>query len=343
MTIPSNVLADRLRSMEGQLKSYAEEAARNGGRLKRHEGWRHEYLSFPYLIGAPDERVAQRFCDIFVNMTHLNPEAKIGPLPPGHDDGFMEKFTHMLEEYGHRFGGPPFDVIARARAPGLRYFENGEPIAVRMFRGYTHAPGPIVVKYGQRQFLEPMLASGRVRICPASYYGASSHNLAVRDDEIHRTFYIPTFRERLKGIGHTEFQGHRIEFGDDDIELPVIAPDYFLFSLCDSVYFRMPTDFDADSALIIRRPELFAQRLISAFLARWSDWEPMWGPVTYYDPYRDYSKLKVHEMTKHFGYTYQREVRIVMRAKRRPRAPLQPEFLEVGPMSEYAELVSASD
>lgn len=198
------------------------------------------------------------------------------------------------------------------------------------------------MKYGQHQFLEPMLRTGRLRICPASYYSASSHNAAVRDDEIHRTFYIPTFHERVRGIDHTYVDGYRLAYLDDDLVLPVVAPDYFLFSLCDSIYFRMPTDFDADSALIIRRPDLFAQRLISSFMARWPDWEPIWGPVTYYDPYRDYKKMKVHEMTKHFGYTYQREVRIVLRAKRPQSRLLQPEFLDIGPMTDYAELVSVA-
>lgn len=138
-----------------------------------------------------------------------------------------------------------------------------------------------------------------------------------------------------------DYQGHRIAFGDDDIVLPVVAPDYFLLSLCDSVYYRMPTDFDADSALIIKDPGRFAQRVISSFLVRFADWKPLYGPVTYYDPYRDYTKLSVHEMSKPFGYAYQREVRIVMQATRRPRQTLEPEFLDIGPMDDYAELLCA--
>jgi len=341
MKVTPEQIEHRLASAKEKLARYEQEAAKHGGMLRRHELWREAYLQFPYLIGAPDERVAERFCDIFLNMTHLTPEAKVGPLPPGQDDGFMEKFTHMLEELSSR-GGLTSDVATRATASARRYFANGEPIGVRMFRGYTPPSAPFVVKYGRREFLEPMLNAGRLRICPASYYNASSHNAAVRDDEIHRTFYIPTFHERIKGIDHTYVDGFRLTYDDDDLVLPVVAPDYFLFSLCDSIYYRMPTDFDADAALIIRRPELFAQRLISAFLAHWPDFEPIWGPVTYYDPYRDYAKMKVHEMTKHFGYTYQREVRVVLRAKGTPRQPLQPEFLDIGPMTDYAELVSAA-
>jgi len=46
-------------------------------------------------------------------------------------------------------------------------------------------------------------------------------------------------------------------------------------------------------------------------------------------------------MSKHFGYAYQREVRIVMEALRPQRQALQPEFLNIGPMDDYAELLSA--
>ncbi|MFV0297424.1 MAG: hypothetical protein ACK5JT_15015, partial [Hyphomicrobiaceae bacterium] len=311
MTVKPQQIKDRARTMKARLQYFEELAARQSGTLKRHETWRHEYASFPYLLGAPDDRLGSRFKDVFINQTELNSDAKIGLLPIGEEHSFMPKFTHLLEEYGLRTGGlPPPEVMAAATAPTAKYFENGEPIATKIFRGYVAPTTPFTVKYGRREFLEPMLSTGRLRICPASYYNDASHNAAVKDDEIHRTFFIPTFRECLKGIHHTVFQGHRIEYGDDDIVLPVEAPDYFLLSLCDSIYYRMPTDFDADAALIIREPVKFAQRVISAFLARYPDWKPHYGPVTYYDPYRDFTKMRVHQMSKHFGYAYQREVRI---------------------------------
>jgi hypothetical protein len=341
VTVAASLLRDRLRFIEDRCDAFANQMERNGGRLKRHEAWRHDYLSFPYLVGAPDERLARRFREVFFNTTELNPGAKIVPLPVEAADSYAAKFTHLLEEYGARNGGLPLAVVGEARKPIVAYFENGEPIAVRMFKGYTPPSSRFLVKYGRREFLEPMLYTGQLRICPASYYNDAAHNVAIKEDEIHRTFYIPTFRERLQGIHHIDFRGHRIEFGDDDIVLPIVAPDYFLYSLCDHIYYRIPTDFGADAALIIREPDLFAQRLISSCLARWPDWAPAYGPVTYYDPYRDYKKVRVHEMSKHFGYGYQREVRIVLRPKHEHPAGLQPEFLDIGAMTDYADLVYA--
>ncbi|WP_398473140.1 hypothetical protein [Tardiphaga sp.] len=343
MTVTPWQLKERARAMQARWQHFEDIAAKQHGALQRHETWRHEYASFPYLLGAPDERLDSRFRDVFINQTELSPDAKLGLLPIGDEHAFMAKFTHLLEEYALRTGHPlprP-EVISAARAPALKYFANGEPIATKIFSGYSIPTTPFTVKYGRREFLEPMQRTGRLRICPASYYNDVTHNVAIKDDEIHRTFFIPTFRERLNGVHHTMVQGHRLDYGDDDIVLPVEAPNYFLLSLCDSIYYRMPTDFDADAALIIRDPNRFAQRVISSFLARYPSWKPHYGPVTYYDPYRDFTKMRVHQMSKHFGYAYQREVRIVMEAYRTPRETLQPEFLNIGPMDDYAELLWA--
>jgi hypothetical protein len=246
----------------------------------------------------------------------------------------------MLEEYGVR-GGVPGDVISGARAPILSYFEHGDPIAVSIFSGYSPPERDILVKYGRREFLEPMLSDGQIRISPASFYNSGNLLDAVRDDEVTRNFFIPTYKERLDGKRHVDFQGHRIEFGDDDIVLPVVVSDYYLLSLCDHIYYRMPTDFGADAALVIRDPALFTQRVISAFLARMDGWEPLSGRVTYYDPYRDYTKFKVPELAKHFGYSYQRESRVAFRATRRILTSLEPVHLTIGPMTDWAELLTA--
>lgn len=333
-------LRSRFAEMQSRRAHYEWKSENSEGRLKRHEVWRHEYLRDPYLLGATDERLAARSQDIFINQTELGSNALIGMLPVDKSD-FIRKFTHVLEEYGARGGEAPAQVIAAARAPLLRYFENGPPIAVKIFDGYQQPQSRFLVKYGRREFLEPMLHRGRIRICPASYYSDDSHNAAVRDDEISRLFCFPTYEERLRGLREVPIQGYHIPIEDDDIIMPVVVADYHLLSLCDDIYYRMPTDFDADAALIIRDPDRFVQRVISAFLLLRPDSEPLFGPVTYYDPYRDYAAWKIPEMAKPFGYAYQREFRIAFRAKHRPSRHLAPEFLEIGPMTDFAELLAA--
>lgn len=333
-------IRERLRDIDERRRHY-EWKSEQPGRLRRHEVWRHAYLAHPYLLGAPDERVAERFKAVFMNVNEVSPEGKLRPVPMEVTDEFMQVFTHMLEEYGaRRDGRPPNEVIAEARLPLLKYFEHGTPLGVRMFEGYDVPETPILVKYGKKQFLEPMIEHGELRLANAGLYNDAGFLDAVRDDETSRTFFIPTFRERLSGQTHLEIDGHRQPFDDDDVVLPLVFDDYFLFSLCEHVHHRMPTDFDADSAIVIRNPELLKQRLISTFLARFPDWTPMEGSVIYYDPYRDYTKFRVPEMAKHFGYAYQKEARIVFLPPQRPSVPLEPVYLTIGSMRDYADLVA---
>lgn len=302
--------------------------------------WRHAYLSHPYLMGAPDERVAERFRNIFINVMELNPEGKISLVPMEQTDEFMQVFTHMQEELGGRDSGMSADeIIESARAPILKYFEHGTPVGVRLFEGYKPPNTPILVKYGKREFLEPMFESGTLRLANAGLYNDSNLLDAVRDDETSRTFFIPTYKERLAGERYLDFQGKRINFDDDDIVLPLVYDDYYLFSLCEQIHHRMPTDFDADAAIVIKSPEVFKQRLISSFLARFSDWVPMEGKVIYYDPYRDFTKFRIPQMAKHFGYAYQKEFRIIFTPQRPVRGGLEPVFLSIGGMAEYADFV----
>lgn len=310
-------------------------------KLRLHEVWRHTYLARPYLIGASDERIAERFCNVFMNVCEIGPDGKITLVPMSETEEYMQVFTHMLEEYGLRTDGhPPAATIEKARIPLSRYFEHGTPIGIKMFAGYKAPTEPILVKYGRREFLEPMLKEGRLRLANAKSYNQAQHLDAVRDDETSRTFYVPTYQERLAGKTHVSFEKHQIVLKDDDIVLPLMFDDYYLFSVCEKVHFRMPTDFDADAAIVIREPERFKQRLISAFLARLPSWKVMEGPVIYYDPYRDYNKFTVPEMAKHFGYAYQKEVRIAFRPTHARARELAPLFLSIGSMDDYADLVS---
>lgn len=276
-----------------------------------------------------------------MNVNEIGPNGKIRPVSFTETDEYMQVFTHMLEEYGSRINNiPPADVVQSACVPLNKYFEHGTPIGVTMFARYKVPDTPILVKYGKKQFLEPMIKAGNLRLSNAEYYNNTDFLDAIRDDETTRNFFIPTYKERLAGKSFVDYENHRIEFNDNDIVLPLKVDDYYLFSLCEKIHYRMPTDFSADAAIIIRDPALFTQRLISTFLARFPEWEPLEGKVTYYDPYRDYTKFRIPEMAKHFGYAYQKEIRIAFRSRRSITTKLVPLDLSIGPMTDYADLVT---
>ncbi|MCR9002633.1 hypothetical protein [Rahnella perminowiae] len=321
-------------------RRYYERKAKQPNRLSLHEVWRHSYLSHPYLVGAPDDRVGERFKNIFMNASEISPNGKLSLVSMDETDEFMQVFTHLLEEYGVRTDGlAPFDILQSARQPLFKYFEHGTPIGVTLFEGYSIPSRPYLVKYGKREFLEPMFQKGKIRLANATHYNNSEFLSSIRDDETSRTFFIPTYKERLAGKTHISFQGNCIEFVNDDIVLPLTFDDYYLFSLCDQIHYRMPTDFDADSAIVIHSPERFKQKLISTFLAQFGNWVPIEGKVTYYDPYRDYTKFTIPEMAKHFAYAYQKEFRIAFRPQKHISTTLEPIFLSIGSMVDYADFI----
>ncbi len=62
--------------------------------------------------------------------------------------------------------------------------------------------------------------------------------------------------------------------------------------------------------------------------------------ANYYDPYRDYTKFRVPEMAKHFGYSYQKGARIVFRLPQKTSLLLEPVYQTIGSMTDYADLVA---
>ncbi|MEO0410963.1 MAG: hypothetical protein AAF221_03860 [Pseudomonadota bacterium] len=338
-SITLDQLQRRLLETERRREIYEQRLAE--GKLTRGDSWRLDYLKYPYLLGAPDFRLKERFRDVFLNVMELGEDGRIRLVSLTENDAFMQMFSHILEEYQNRTGGePPGEDIEAARSQILGYHKNGKPIGVKLFQGYEPPNTPILVKYGKREFLEPMISSGRMRIANAGMYSKPDLIGSMHDNETSREFFIPTFKERLNGQDHLAYNGDKIEFHDDDIRMPVVFGDYYVFSLCEDIHIRMPTDFDADAAIVVRDPIQFKQRLISTFLAHFPDWKPIEGNVTYYDPYRDYTKIKVPEMVKHFRYAYQKEVRIVFKPLTFQNQPLEPVFLSIGSMSDYSDLVS---
>lgn len=127
MLVDADKIRDRLRMFEARARDYGGKLAADGGKYSLNDSWRHEYVANPCLIGAPDDRLAERFRQVFINATELSAQGQIVSLQAGN---FMSKFTHLMEEYGGR-GGLPVAVVAEARKPVLAYFEHGDPISPR--------------------------------------------------------------------------------------------------------------------------------------------------------------------------------------------------------------------
>ena len=115
--------------------------------------------------------------------------------------------------------------------------------------------------------------------------------------------------------------------------------DYFLFCTCTDISRRMPTDFEADAALIIKDKMAFIDRLRKAFAQQYPHWQFLEGNVYYYDPFNDIPKDMNQEFWKHISFSYQKEHRCVLRPKRKEEGELQAFFVELGSLEDISEMV----
>ena len=185
-----------------------------------------------------------------------------------------------------------------------------------------------------------MYKYGRFRISPASYYAKGSHIRAVKDLETARNYRLKAINDILKGNSSFDFQGQKIEIKNGVVPIEFSMNDYYLFCTCKEINRRMPTDFEADSVLIIKNKKEFIERLKDEMLISYPDWEFLERDVYYYDPYNDLPTDPNQEFYKHLAYAYQKEHRCILRPKRPTSETLKAFFVEIGSLEDIAEVVT---
>ncbi|MGO8298895.1 hypothetical protein ACC817_22665 [Rhizobium ruizarguesonis] len=311
------------------------------GALPRSDWWRYEYCQTPYLMLASDEYLAQRWLDQYHINVRLTAAGQIAPREDFADEKgmFGPLFSHLTMEFGTR-GGVPAKLISDGNAMMNRYFEKGEPTGVRLFQGYPETLDGVIVKFGQREHIEKMLNNGEVRVTPSTFYSQASLSKAMHDLESERQFHHPTFDAVRAGRSCAKTKsGFEGAIEDGFIKETVRCPDYVLWCACRDIDRRMPDDFNADAALIIRKPAVFASRFESGLKKLWPGVKIKVGPVRYYDPCSFVHRNERPVHLKHFQFAYQREWRLCAfpTARQMPAAAFN---IELGALSDIAEMVA---
>jgi hypothetical protein len=83
----------------------------------------------------------------------------------------------------------------------------------------------VFIKFGKREYMEPLYESGALRIQPATYFAQADHNGAVRDDELMLTVSLALSRDDV------------IKLVKNPQDVPVDAPEQRV-----DVKFESPTD-----------------------------------------------------------------------------------------------------
>ena len=312
-----------------------------GGRLQRQDVWLKEYYNSPYLLLANDAEIEDRFADILVNHWYLTNEGQFAFLSEDAiNRRFLRMFSEVIQETNWR--GLLQPNFARAAKDQLQaYHRDGLPIGCQMFGKRNRISPNTLVKFSDARYISEMSKFGRFRISPASEYGKNNYIKAIKDFERVRSFKIGALNEWLKGNRSIFVQGNEMEIKNGSIAVQIIVDDYYLFSTCEEIDRRMPTDFASNGAFIIKNKAEFIRRLEVALLAENPSFKFFEDPVYYYDPYIDIPNQQNLQFWKPIGFSYQKEHRCVLQPPYGQIGELRPFFVELGSLEDISEIVLA--
>lgn len=305
-----------------------------------HELWRHQYRENRYLRHLNDESLHHRGRELLnVNLT-LDYEGKIGLLlPTEFGSEAIERFTHYLEECGLRklpitLGNNPNAL--KEIVPNLTG-EVGIRASAKIGAAET-ARKASLFKFGKMKWMSQLLTDGVMRIQPASSFATTTHNIAVKDNEIARSFNVAISKHELaelffkNGVSGVAIQEDRFE-----IQVEYFS-DYWLTCFCRLPAARMAVDFNAEAMLAIHDANEFHRRLRNA-VRKVQEYSSMRnGNVRYFDPYLPDCDIRNIPLIKPFNYYYQHEFRYFWLPPH-PAKILEPIDISMGSLKDIAELV----
>jgi len=254
---------------------------------ERHKIWRQQYRAHRYMEYLSDSEVKLRGHDIFVNFLTISMEGLISPLHL--DSGgeyWLILWTHILEEYQLR--GLPYDGFRKEFSAGLKFPDPTSPKvpkAIQAIQGKPIELGSFLFKFGEEIHLREILKKGRIRIAPASFYKDPSLNSAIQDNELEFTAHMHPSKVNLRIVDQTTGKTINTIAPNGNISFKTVSTtDYYVFCAAASYGPRLYLDFNADSCLIIKEPNKFADKVVSQMKLRYPDWKGAFSPVAYLDP-----------------------------------------------------------
>lgn len=238
-------------------------------RMARSDVWRLQYRGDRYARHLSHVELTRRFHDVLLNLLTVTPGG-IGFRPSNIDAEetsnestiWMEKATHVLEEFALRYGPYPAGLQEAAKLPSKipEFASELARRAAERLEALGADPGDIFVKFGKRKFMEMLHSDGALRIQPETYFAASAHNEAVRDDELTVDASLDLSREEVIALVSNpqeipDIPRHRV-----DVKLQ-LESDYWLYCLTSSLVPRLFIDYDADSCVVIRDRVRFTRSL----------------------------------------------------------------------------------
>lgn len=304
--------------------------------IPRHQLCRRKYEANPYMRHLSSSELEARIIDISNLLMILAPNGKVSVVTgKNFNEDMWVKYTHALAEMERRYGSFPNGFTNG-------FFKKAELVTPTFptpprSKSAIDAVGGFVAgrlyKFSKRKYIEELFNNGSLRVAPASYYNDPSLNSAIRDDEL---VFNGAVSVGLKS--HVKLGAPINSFGR--LEYSVKArTNYYVSCFASNYTYREFDDFCADACLVIKEPRTFIKRIMKAGAEIFSGYNGFSGAVKYLDPVVcDFTKINP-SFSKHFKYAYQNEYRFVW-APEEPRMLLDPVSLEMGSLSDIAEVIT---
>jgi hypothetical protein len=265
------------------------------------EFWEFQYQCCRYLERAPEATLEVRYLDILRNMKALiSRDRDVIPI-----QSFLSSWYWFRKEHQTRLEFALRDVALPVTPPTNTTFDN-------MASGAPARPahpnaGDVLFRYDRRIHIENLADDGLIRIRPASDFKKLENDRARQDEECTKRAFLPGAHIRI-----TTRAGRNMPIVGD-VETSVSMPDYYVFCMTCDWDQDLFVEFEgADTCIVIKGVEEFAQRIEQAAAKQLPNWYFHHNPVEYFDPYeRVKNEYFDAAMSKDFRFAYQREYRFL--------------------------------
>ena len=264
------------------------------------------YLKNPYMRKLSDNDFIQRFNLILENMCFVDDNAKISLGTPNNERDFFW-FRHWIEickeaENRNIYGNDITNIFFHDKTHDFL-----EKINIEKLKEVRKSIGnnKYLYKYGKKLFLEKLLYSGSILLRPASFYADSSLNTAIRDDELTRFYILNSNYAEINFKIKNQSENHCISNG---YYIKNFETDYYIFCVTSKFEPRLFNDFEAESCLVIKQPNVFISKIKNILPNNIFKFE--YQDIAYFDPLLDNPLSVTIPFSKNFKYSYQNEYRM---------------------------------
>jgi hypothetical protein len=263
------------------------------------EFWEFQYEGYRYLGRVSQGALVERYQALMRNMKALvSADRHVIPVQNVLSSWYWYRKEHQTRlEFSMRGA----DLPVAPPAGILDYVPFDAPVRPR-----SPNAGDVLFRYGKRIHMEDMVRHGTIRIAPAAHYRSLELGIARADEELSKSLFWPGQYTKL-----TNREG-KLMPAIGDARWSVSGPDYYMLCLSCDWDRTLFEAFAADACVVIRRPDVFAQRLKIAAEIQLAGWYFHHNPVWYLDPYETRKQEGLSaSMCKDFRFAYQREYRFL--------------------------------